>query len=77
MNRILILFFLLLAGTYQLAAQCAMCKAGAEQSLENGAQEANWLNFGILFLMTIPYIIMLILFLRWKKNKNKTTHSIQ
>jgi len=40
----------------EIEAQCAMCKAAAESSLnQNPKSIARGLNKGILFLMAIPY----------------------
>ena len=39
-------------------AQCAMCKATAASDLKNAGAIGKGLNFGILYLMTIPYIIL-------------------
>lgn len=44
-------------------AQCAMCKAVAEESLGDGYGMAMGLNNGIIFLMFIPYALLTILFL--------------
>ena len=45
-------------------AQCAMCRAVAEDAVdENGFGIAAGLNSGIVFLMGIPYILLAILFL--------------
>ncbi len=48
-------------------AQCAMCKA----VVENGdSAMAEGINFGILYLMVFPYLILIIgLFLFFKKRK--------
>ncbi|MGZ3862866.1 MAG: hypothetical protein ACXVPN_10680 [Bacteroidia bacterium] len=44
-------------------SQCAMCKAAAESSLEaNPNSVAKGLNSGILFLMSIPYIVVAVIF---------------
>jgi len=46
------------------AAQCAMCRAVAEDAVdENGFGIAAGLNSGIVFLMGIPYILLGVLFL--------------
>lgn len=45
-------------------AQCAMCKASVESGIKNGKQNVGkGLNDGILYLMTVPYLIMA--FLMW------------
>ena len=44
-------------------SQCAMCKAAAESSVKaNPKSVAKGLNTGILFLMSIPYVIVGIIF---------------
>lgn len=56
-----IIFF---ASTVGSMAQCGMCKAVAENGIdENGFGIAAGLNNGIIFLMGIPYILLTILIL--------------
>lgn len=51
-----------------LSAQCAMCRANAESNLKEGGTIAKGLNTGILYLMTIPYLILgTLFFLFFKK----------
>jgi len=54
-----ILLFVL-AANLQTAAQCAMCKTSLESDLENGGSIAKGLNSGILYLMGIPYLVLMI-----------------
>jgi hypothetical protein len=58
-----VLFFviLLLAGS-ETIAQCAMCKATATSNLEGGGNIARGINTGILYLMAVPYLIIMIIF---------------
>jgi len=42
--------------------QCAMCKATAEAGQENDIEFGRNINVGIMILMTIPYIILFLLF---------------
>jgi hypothetical protein len=70
---LLILLFTLVASDV-LFAQCAMCKAVAESEQEAGTmQMSNGLNAGILYLMSIPYIMVAIagvwFYRRYKKQK--------
>ena len=55
-------------------SQCAMCKAAVESNLESGGTKGSGINDGILYLMTMPYLIILIFGLLWylqnKKNKD-------
>lgn len=56
---ILIPVLLLLLNTAPVQAQCAMCKATVETN--NAAAEktvGKGLNKGILYLMTIPYLVL-------------------
>ncbi len=63
-NRKVVTFFILLlllvlnsANTF---GQCAMCKTSAESDLKNGGSIATGLNTGILYLMSVPYLILMI-----------------
>ncbi len=60
-----ILFFLIVQS---ISAQCAMCKAVVESG---GAEMAEGLNNGIVYLMAFPYILVGVaayfLFRKWKK----------
>ena len=38
-------------------AQCAMCTLNAENSTKEGNTQGNGLNSGILFLLSMPFII--------------------
>lgn len=42
--------------------QCAMCKATAEAGQENDIEFGRNINVGIMILMTLPYIILFLLF---------------
>ena len=70
MKKSLTILFLLLM-TISSNAQCAMCKAVAENS---NSDMAEGLNAGIIFLMAFPYILVgatLYIIYRYKvKNKN-------
>ena len=58
----LTLFSTLISFNYALT-QCAMCKATMEGNEEiNELEFGNSINFGIVFLMIIPYIILFIAF---------------
>ncbi|MBA3971089.1 MAG: hypothetical protein H0X46_02920 [Bacteroidetes bacterium] len=55
-----ILAILLLVSNGQAVAQCAMCKTSVESDLNSGGSIGRELNTGILYLMAIPYIILMI-----------------
>jgi hypothetical protein len=50
--------------------QCAMCKATAEQSIEQGATTAKWINGGVLYLLVVPYIAFYVMYKKWRKSYN-------
>ncbi len=53
---IFLLFFLTVMGQ----AQCAMCRATAEQASADNSGVAEGLNTGIVYLMFLPYLLFLI-----------------
>lgn len=57
-----------------ILAQCAMCKAAVESNLEAGGIKGSGLNEGILYLMSMPYLAIIIFGIFWylqhKKTKN-------
>lgn len=55
-----ILFVLLFISNVNVFAQCAMCKTSVESDLNNGGSIGKELNTGILYLMTLPYIILML-----------------
>ena len=52
----LVLLFIINANGY---AQCAMCKSSVQSNLDNGGSIGKELNTGILYLMAIPYILLM------------------
>ena len=71
MYRILFLFLFLIVSFLQTNEQCAMCRAVLEN--EEGQAAAKGINDGIVYLMSIPYIIVFSLgfFIYWKYFKVK------
>ena len=55
-----IFILLLFVNNANIIAQCAMCKTTAESDLKNGGSIATGLNSGILYLMAVPYIILMV-----------------
>ncbi|HEB62217.1 MAG TPA: hypothetical protein ENI82_03600 [Bacteroidetes bacterium] len=50
-------------------AQCPMCKIAAESDLKNGGTQGKGLNTGILFLLMMPYVLVLGIAVVWYKNR--------
>ncbi len=73
-HRLLLLpaFFLLLFFLIEpVAAQCPMCRASVESSMKEGSTYALGLNRGILYLLSMPYILFSAIFLLWYRNYRK------
>lgn len=51
--------------------QCAMCRMTVESTVSNGrSQIASNLNTGILYLLTAPYLLVLVVgYLWWRSSK--------
>ena len=67
---VLVSCFLLLASAAN--AQCAMCKRAAEtnyQQQKTGQQKGSSLNHGILYLLSVPYLIGAVGAIAWYKRK--------
>lgn len=52
-------------------AQCPMCKMSAEQNLKMGGTAGKGLNRGILFMLSMPYVIVGTLGFFWIRNRRK------
>jgi len=53
-------------------AQCALCKANAESSIQQGDSTAKGLNAGIMYLLIIPYATVAGLGYWWYSRMRKT-----
>lgn len=73
-RMLLVIVVVLLIGLMpdQVAAQCAMCRASVESNAQNGnTQSAENLNNGILYLMSLPYIIFSVVGYFWYRSAQK------
>jgi hypothetical protein len=73
------LFFLLIAIVWffsvipEANAQCAMCRATVENNANNGDTKlAAGLNSGILYLMSVPYIMLSVIGYLWYSRSRKS-----
>lgn len=51
-----------------LDAQCPMCKMSAESNLKNGGSAGKGLNDGILYMLSLPYLLVAALAFIWWRN---------
>lgn len=70
MARLTVLIVLLvMLCTIMAEAQCPMCRMSAETNLEEGGTVAAGLNKGIIYLLTIPYILVGTIGYLWWRNR--------
>jgi len=66
-----LIFVLVLAVAIESYAQCPMCRAAAETNLQSGGTEGKGLNKGILYMLTLPYLLIGTIGFLWWKNKKE------
>ena len=69
--KILTIFFLFAVTSPEVPAQCPMCKIGAESNLKNGGTAGAGLNAGILYMLSLPYLLVGTMGFIWWKNRKK------
>ncbi len=70
MKKLIVLFCSVFMYT-TAQGQCAMCKAAAESNGNAGDSMAAGLNSGILYLMFIPYVLILVIAVLIYRHKKK------
>lgn len=71
-TRFIIAVLLLLLVSYDVEAQCAMCRAVLET--EEGQSAAKGINDGIMYLMIFPYLLMAgVAYFIWRSRKKART----
>ena len=73
-RKIIPIFILIIVFCFlfnELSAQCPMCKMGAESNLKNGGTAGKGLNFGILYMLSLPYVLVVSLGYLWYRNRRK------
>ena len=69
------LFFFVFGG--EALAQCPMCRAAAETNLAQGGTEGKGLNKGILYMLSLPYLLIATIGFLWWKNKDSDNVEIR
>ena len=71
-SKIVLTVISLLISMSDLMAQCAMCRGTVESTVSNGRSViASELNFGILYLLVIPYLIVATIGYLWYRNSKQ------
>tara|TARA_B100000700_G_C14982020_1_gene826887 strand:+ start:512 stop:745 length:234 start_codon:yes stop_codon:yes gene_type:complete len=76
LNRKFILLLIFGLTSLYSFSQCAMCKAVVETDLEAGGTKGAGLNDGILYLMSMPYLAILVFGVFYILQKRKRGQSI-
>lgn len=72
----IVLLMMLLVSSVVSNAQCAMCRAQLENNVSNGTPGiAAGINTGILYLLVMPYLIVLVLGYFWYKSSRKNANT--
>ncbi|MFN3587816.1 MAG: hypothetical protein ACK4UP_00435 [Spirosomataceae bacterium] len=72
MRKLIIVLFLLLGTMMDVAAQCAMCRATVGSNLSEGRGViGTGINFGIVYLLSMPYLLVLIVAFLWYRTGKK------
>ncbi len=58
-------------------SQCPMCRMSAESNLKDGGTEGKGLNAGILYMLSMPYLLVATLGFIWYRNRRKYTEQIE
>lgn len=70
--RVVLIIISLLVSVPDLMAQCAMCRGTVESTVSNGRSIiASELNFGILYLLVIPYLIVATIGYLWYRSSKQ------
>lgn len=72
LRLVVILLVLLCSGlAVDLLAQCPMCRMSAESNLKNGGSAGQGLNAGILYMLSVPYLLVGgVAYYWWRKRRN-------
>ena len=57
-------------------AQCPMCRMSAESNLKDGGSAGKGLNKGILYMLTMPYLLVGGIGFLWWKNRRRLSDEI-
>jgi len=71
-----LIIMLFLVTSDDLLSQCPMCRLSAEQNLKDGGTAGKGLNKGILYMLTLPYLLVGTLGFIWFKNRKKLSEDI-
>lgn len=68
---VFILIILCVMISVDLDAQCPMCRMAADSNLKDGGTEGKGLNTGILYILAMPYTLVMVMGYIWYRNKKE------
>lgn len=71
----ILILVLIVFPSMESIAQCPMCRAAAETNLAQGGTEGKGLNKGILYMLSLPYLLVASIGFIWWKNKKEESKS--
>ena len=75
MKRFIIIFVIFVTQVDAVMAQCAMCRTQLENNVSAGNPGiAAGINFGILYLLAMPYLAVLLLGYFWYRSSKNNRH---
>lgn len=63
-----IMICIILCLSVDLIAQCPMCRSAAESNLKAGGSNGRGLNAGILYMLSMPYVLLMTIGLLWYRH---------
>lgn len=60
-----------MALSIDMDAQCPMCRMAADSNLKDGGTEGKGLNTGILYILAMPYTLVMVMGYIWYRNKKE------
>lgn len=68
-RKIFLTILFIIIAVIGVTAQCPMCRIAAESNLEHGGTAGKGLNTGILYMLSMPYLIVALIGYLWYRNK--------
>ena len=68
--------FLIAIFAIDLQSQCPMCRMSAESNLQDGGTAGKGLNKGILYMLSMPYLLVGTLGYLWWRNRRRVSDDI-
>lgn len=76
LSTLVLITIFLFVGYADVIAQCPMCRMSAESNLKEGGSAGAGLNKGILYMLSLPYLLVGTLGFIWYRNRKKWSEEI-